>query len=231
MSFVHSRPTRTGSPGDTAEADDAMSRRWTPDVTVDCPFCDPYLTSSHDPHDRVLAAGPGVILLPARGMLAPGHLLVATWDHVLGMSSLGPSILTDVHSWLDRMQHVLEELFGRYMLFEHGSSAEGSSGVCIDHAHIHMLPLADKMGRELVSDLPWAQLNEYGQLAEYAGTDYAYLAIDNHHYVLPSPRFPSQWIRQRVAGALGRDDWDWCLTQDARELERTLDRLAGHVFV
>lgn len=231
MSFARSQPTRTGSElGTSGRADDVTSTHWTPDVTADCPFCSPHLTSSQDPHDQVLAVGPGVILLPAQGMIAPGHLLVATWNHLLGMSSLSPSALTDVCSWVARTQAALEETFGRYLLFEHGSSAEGTSAACIDHAHIHMLPLADEMGRDLVSDLPWTQLQEYSLLADYAGVDYAYLGLDNHHYALPSPSFPSQWIRRRAAEVLGRDDWDWCLTRDASELEQTLDGLADRAL-
>ncbi len=228
MNFHRSKPVPNAS--ESKATGTAPTAQKAPSASAECPFCSPHLTSSRDPHDRVLAVGPGVKLLPAVGMLTPGHLLITSSNHLLGMSDFDRSALAEVYSWIARIKVLLDEIFGRYLLFEHGSSTEGRSGACVDHAHIHLLPLADQLGSELKSDLVWTKLAGYSFLAEYAKISYAYLGLDNHHYISPNPCFQSQWIRRRAARVLCRDDWDWSLTQDANELKWTLDRLASSAF-
>jgi diadenosine tetraphosphate (Ap4A) HIT family hydrolase len=187
-----------------------------------CSFCAGHLSSSQDPHDRVLATGPRVRLLPTLGMLTPGHLLITTNDHMLSMADLGSAGLADLTSWLAHIGCVLAELFGQYLFFEHGTSTQDGSSTCIEHAHIHLLPLADQLNSKLKSALDWTTLPSYEHLAKYASHSYLYLGFTDSHFVCVKPAVGSQWIRRQVAQALGRDDWDWCLTDDGYELERTL---------
>lgn len=194
---------------------------------ADCPFCPTHLNRSRDPHDQILALGPGVNLLPALGMLTPGHFLVATEEHVLSMAELGTAGLIDLASWLTRIQDLLTTSFGNYFSFEHGSSGKDNGAACIDHAHIHLLPLADRLSEELGRALPWITIPDYHYLAAYARVNYAYLSLNGRHLVDPGSTLPSQWVRRKAASALFRDDWDWCLTRNAGELDHTLQVLKG----
>jgi diadenosine tetraphosphate (Ap4A) HIT family hydrolase len=192
----------------------------------DCPFCSFNLSSSSDPHDLVLAAGPRVKLLPALGMLVPGHLLVVTDEHFLSMADLDENTLARVSTWLSEIENILSQVFGSYMRFEHAGSANGCSSACVDHAHIHLLPVGDIFAEKVKVALDWQSLSTYKALYEHAQHGYAYLGIAEEHFVY-SGYLESQWIRRRVGDYLGRDDWDWCLTRDKGELQKTLNVLHG----
>jgi hypothetical protein len=229
-SALSTAPHRRVIAGNTALAAaprNALNRPPTRADDADCPFCASQLMRSQDPHDQVLARGPGFNLLPPLGMLTPGHLLVTAEEHLLSMAELGARHLVDLASWLTYILGILSKPFGHYLFFEHGNSRRGNSAACIDHAHIHLLPLADCMSRELESALPWIALPDYQHLAGYVGLSYVFLGSDGQHLVHPSSSLQSQWIRRKAANVLRRDDWDWCLTRDSDELERTLQILPG----
>ena len=197
-----------------------------------CPFCETRLSCSTAAHDRVLLQDRLIQVLPDLAPLSPGHLLVASRRHVLSMAQLGAQSLAEIEITLKSLCTELRYAFGEYFLFEHGTSPD-ASGPCIDHAHIHMLPLATTMSDRLTSALPWRTLLRYESLSLYDDCGYVYLNICNRNYVSSGAFIGSQWIRQQVAIALRRDDWDWCLTRSAGELKKTLEvfeRLPLHSF-
>jgi hypothetical protein len=115
-------------------------------------------------------------------------------------------------------------------MFEHGTSPESLSSSCVAHAHIHLLPCTQDLKCRLRSALPWRPVRDYASIHDIAGEDYAYLRISDEHLIVRDPRVESQWIRRQVAATLNRDDWDWCLTKDARELQQTLKKLCAFSY-
>lgn len=196
----------------------------------DCPFCAEALADSNSPFDQVLASGPGVNLLPALGMLTPGYFLVTAEQHVLSMADLQPGALMALDQWLRGLMPSLTAEFGRYLVFEHGSCVSGGAGACVDHAHLHLIPLAARLIPDLLVAARWHSLDEYTDVHAHAGTSYAYLGWDGAHRVLVDPKFGSQWIRRQVAAALGTDAWDWALFDGRGALDVTLARLARVEF-
>lgn len=192
--------------------------------SVDCPFCSENLLNSSDLHDSVLAAGPGVQLLPTLGMLVPGHLLVISNEHLLSMADLGQDALARVSAWLTQTENILSRAFGSYVRFEHAGTADGCNSACVDHAHIHLLPLGDVFAEKMKAALDWTSLPNYEALPEHVQNGYSYLGVAERHFVY-SGFLESQWIRRRASNFLGRDDWDWYLTRDKDDLQKTLEVL------
>jgi diadenosine tetraphosphate (Ap4A) HIT family hydrolase len=116
---------------------------------ADCPFCPGHLTASTADADTLLARGPGVNLLPTVGMMVPGYLLVTTQEHVLSMGDLGTRHLEELGPWLDAVRSLLAPHFGQYLTFEHGSSVADRTWACIEHAHLHLIPLAGQLSERL----------------------------------------------------------------------------------
>ncbi len=187
-----------------------------------CPFCPVHLSASHAAADRVLACGPGVNLLPTVGMLVRGYLLVSAREHVLSMAELGAPRLRELDSWLDAVRSTLTPSFGQYITFEHGSCLADRTGSCIEHAHMHLIPMAEYLSDQLRNAASWDTLPDFAGLARYGGASYAYLHLPGVHLVLANPRLGSQWIRRQVAAFRDRDDWDWSLNRDDQELKETL---------
>src|SRR5580704_5819432 len=194
----------------------------------DCPFCVGHLGRSAELYDEVLFRDKLVNVVPDLSPLCPGHLLVAARQHVLSMAELGPTRLGKLALRLSDLGTKLSPEFvdqGNYFLFEHGTPQDrGGSGACIDHAHLHMLPMEDQMSDQLTSALSWQSIPRLKDLARFQGVGYAYLGIKGSHYVYPSSNIGSQWLRRQVCEALNRDDWDWALTKSDVELHETLER-------
>lgn len=188
----------------------------------DCPFCASNLQASTAPHDQILWQNGLICVLPPLGSLTLGHLLVIARSHVVSMAQLGNPALRELDATLSNLRSTLRGKFGEYLMFEHGTSPLSPSGPCIAHAHIHLFPLADKMCGQLISAMPWLSLPSYEVLGQYHHSEYAYLQVGMDHFVYPNPQIESQWIRRKVAQALNRDDWDYCLTQGEKELDGTI---------
>jgi diadenosine tetraphosphate (Ap4A) HIT family hydrolase len=191
---------------------------------ADCPFCAGQLDKSTAMHDEVLFRDALLSVVPDRGALCPGHLLAASRLHVLSMAELGSSALERIGATLTRLCAALTPEFGDYFVFEHGTPPDaGTRGACIDHAHVHLLPLEARMHDQMVSALNWKPITGYEQLARFRQTGYAYLGIKGSHFVYPDPDIGSQWIRRQVGAALNRDDWDWALSHSHHDLQKTLE--------
>jgi SAM-dependent methyltransferase len=130
---------------------------------------------------------------------------------------------------------IKEEFGGSVVLVEHGSSGHqhAPSGACIDHAHIHLFPVEDRVdsarfqvpGSRLIYDL--AELNV---LAHTGKNYYYYCALDCSDrfkgYLAVEPRLKSQQARRTWAYALGRhDEWDWALFPFLGNAQVTATRL------
>jgi len=143
------------------------------------------------------------------------------------MAELGPPALGRIAVTLAGLSAKLAPEFGDhgdYLIFEHGTPPGGGSrGACIEHAHLHMLPTETLMFDQLTSALDWQPISEFKNLASFRRAGYAYLGIKGSHYVYPKPDIGSQWIRRQVCAALGRDDWDWALTESGLDLRTTLE--------
>jgi diadenosine tetraphosphate (Ap4A) HIT family hydrolase len=190
----------------------------------DCPFCAGHLDTSTAIYDEVLFRDALVSVVPDLSPLCPGHLLAASRRHVLSMAELGPSALERIGSTLTTLCAALAPEFGDYFFFEHGTPpGESTRGACIDHAHVHMLPLEATMFDRLVLALDWQPIKDYAELARFQQAGYAYVGIKGSHFVYPNPDIGSQWIRRQVGAALDRDDWDWGLSHSSHDLQKTLE--------
>lgn len=112
--------------------------------------------------DRPWASEGGCVVLPARGHLTLGHLLVCSRSHVPNLISTSPALRDAVVESVGHVERVLSEEFGSPVFaFEHGFV--GGTGVelgcSIDHLHIHVLPLRQGVVEKVVGWLddfcPW----------------------------------------------------------------------------
>jgi diadenosine tetraphosphate (Ap4A) HIT family hydrolase len=186
-----------------------------------CPFCASTLHGSTSRFDTVLASSPDARLLPALGMLVPGYLLITSREHLLSMAVLGADRLGEVLAWTTALTSALAPTFGDYLIFEHGSCAAGSGGACVDHAHMHLVPLAQELAPHLIASVRWQELTEYKDLSELRDGAYAYLGFGGRHMVLPEPRLGSQWIRRQIGELIHTDTWDWAVEPGWRQLQQT----------
>lgn len=108
------------------------------------------------------------------------------------------------------------------LFFEHGAGGEGEGAACIDHAHLHAIPVSAANFLHAVEHLI-RKLGHPLDESPRAGTAYLALEFESGARAIWSDQgAPCQYFRQLFAVAVGNPDrWKWqsCLALD--EIERT----------
>ena len=185
-------------------------------------------------HDRILLETKNFVVVPSLGQIVEGYLLVITKSHFSCMGEI-PSFVYSELDWV--IQHSSEILQTVYNVdciqFEHGpSSPFQGGGCCIDHAHLHIVPL------NVDIDLHLAERERY-EASDYPAAVKAFL-IQRKPYlyirfpptsgygsvVVDSNDLPSQYMRRVIAKGIGKEDkWDWNIFLGEKEVENCLAKL------
>lgn len=112
---------------------------------VHCPYCSSFLAdrSSRAPYDIVLTQTKNFVVVPTRGSLIEGWLLIVPKRHILSLAQLCVAERHEFESLVGDVSARVGHLWGvPPTLFEHGASYNGDLIGCgVNHAHLHMAPL------------------------------------------------------------------------------------------
>jgi diadenosine tetraphosphate (Ap4A) HIT family hydrolase len=187
----------------------------------DCEFCDEFERGIRRPEvdaqlsetSRLAVFGP-VVALPSVAPLARGHVLVSPRSHRQSLRQCDRGEFDAVVGVALQLGVHFGQLYGPMSFFEHGVGGSDSSGCGVTHAHIHLVPLPDRIHRHVLAALgrefgltatgPWHVLMK--QLDPTA--EYLLFGRPDEAVVTVGQRIPSQWVRQIVAQELGKE-WDW----------------------
>jgi diadenosine tetraphosphate (Ap4A) HIT family hydrolase len=152
---------------------------------------------------------------PALGSFVEGYSLIIAHEHVRSFSRMSPENLEAVDVFKNDVSNALMELYGcRVLVFEHGcgSSWNQRAGACIDHAHLHLIPIAVDIRDQLSQHFIPTSISRLSELPHIANGG-AYLYLEDHHGSTLYPiddSLPSQYIRQLVSRGAGCPRlWDW----------------------
>lgn len=193
-----------------------------------CVFCPDQLSGSSSDFDQAIASHAGGVIIPALGMMVPGYFLAVTKSHAHSVSELAAPELASFYGWAVERCREWSPLFGEYFIVEHGSCPGARSGSCIDHAHLHLVPLASEVGSAILnsSDVVWRNLPGAEDLAGLRGRGYVSIYLQDQLFVADDVRLPSQWLRRVIAKELGLSVWDWALEYGRPQLTATMLSLA-----
>jgi len=220
--------------GLSSGAKETSVRSFDPPPVKGCVYCTTFLQSTYvpiHPWDSVIEDGAGYSVVPTKGALVPGWLLVVGKKHLLCSAALGGGDFEDFASGVYRARRMVESMFGAATLFENGPSKEAMSIGCgIDHVHMHVVPLrfslteaARRMYPSLVDWQPCGGLEQLRR-THRVGTPYIYIEEPNSAPLFAIPRkHSSQMLRRVIAREVGRrDSWDYSRYDGAANAERTL---------
>lgn len=178
----------------------------------------------HSPDDQPLYAVMNTVLyesenfyvVPAKGALVEGYVMIVPKEHVLSFAALSSDKLAEAMQVLADIQNILGKIYGpNFLVFEHGSGAEGKCKheKAIVHAHLHVIPFTLSLGGNLLSDfhLSPLSLTDLHQYAEVPYLLYRDMQHDWHISADPEVYIPRQCIRQVLGDQLGLDGllWNW----------------------
>ena len=187
-------------------------------MTTNCRLCSDLLfQGSAKTWNKPLFESPNFVVLPSLGALVEGWLLLVPKKHFICIGALPNSVATEMQEVKHFLCEFLQQYYGQVSAFEHGPSRPNSSvGCSVDHAHLHILPVAFYLAAAVAPFLPkdvrWstAGLKEC-QAAFGQGEDYLYLEQPiGAGRIAIHKEFESQLFRRAIAmqiGALNQFNW------------------------
>ncbi|WP_152435503.1 methyltransferase domain-containing protein [Erythrobacter sp. THAF29] len=169
--------------------------------------------------------------------LVEGHLLLCTREHTLATLGTQQNLnrLADHKAQID---DVLKRAFNRRPIFmEHGTQpSESTRDPCIEHAHIHALPLQNELRTRIEKRI--GKLTPYRNIenADRAARMGEYISYESKRGVIFVRQegvadLPSQFFRLVVADELDVENYHWIATKDSSDskarFKRTLDLVIG----
>ena len=164
-------------------------------------------------YDTIVAESENFAVLPTKGSIVPGWVLVVPKFPVSRIADVPKELLGEFRDLVRHVSDRVEAEFGPVFYFEHGGFKGSKISCGVDQAHLHIVPLSfDLMGeaeaespaawRNLVSDfLPCDGLpnNEYWYVSDGVAAKYK---------VVSDPC--SQFFRKIIARHSGRESaWDY----------------------
>jgi Diadenosine tetraphosphate (Ap4A) hydrolase and other HIT family hydrolases len=205
-------------------------------MTQSCVLCSGLLAGrSSELWDSIIAETPEFVVVPTKGALVPGWLLVVSKKHFLCAGALEPEQgVQEAVGAIDVARNLVEATFGPVTIFEHGPVAAGMGLGCgIDHLHFHVAPLQISLKAAVARLYPkttWRSIAGWSELGAIYSTGNSYIAVQepgDSLYWSPPPFGVRQPLRRAIASAIGAADrFDYSAHPHAENVATTIRVLA-----
>lgn len=202
-----------------------------------CAYCSSFLRDDYSPRypwDIVIERQQGFAIVPTKGALMPGWLLVVGPKHQLSTATLTGSERALFEHGIEVARNLVESKFGPATVFENGPCAKATLVGCgIDHLHVHVAPLEFSLteaARRTYPENEWLSCSSLEQLSNihHSGAPYFYVSEPNRppQFSVPRSRL-SQLLRRVIAAEMGKAGlWNYSRHWGASNVARTLKSLS-----
>ncbi|GHV83823.1 hypothetical protein AGMMS50212_11630 [Spirochaetia bacterium] len=175
--------------------------------------------------DAILYEDENIIMTPDLVPVTCGHLLIITKRHISCFGEADKNTLNSLNMVKRFVKNTI--FFNREVLFfEHGSVIPHSGGGCIDHAHLHAVPLFDPICMEKIDSfisesdfVPDKKIaaNE-NILADFYNKKqpYIFYEIEKEKWVYPVKTLPSQFLKMLFAPYMSYS-YNWKISYKTKE--------------
>lgn len=205
---------------------------------MSCQFCHRFFTGnpSNELWDTPVVSTPNYLIVPSKGSIVPGWLLVVSTNHELSLGTLNEARRQRILEGVNVAREILANHFGAATVFEHGPSRLDSPLACgINHLHVHVASLSFSLraatDRLFPQSLSWhACCEQYSALENYPKDrrDYLLLHEPGQMPLHAAPPFPLRQIfRRAIASATGHHElWDYSIAPWRHHAVELLSALA-----
>ncbi|HYA23813.1 MAG TPA: hypothetical protein VEF05_06610 [Terriglobales bacterium] len=184
---------------------------------MDCLFCSiPEISNPANPEDEIIDESENFYAKAALGHFVFGYTLIISKEHFSSFAYVPEDLFPELEAFRD---HVLDKLHNicqhPITMLEHGAINRCQrGGACIDHAHLHLMPLAVDLYPILSERFSFGELGSLSELPRLKDEQIPYLYYHREglrsHAVQLSQDVPSQLLRRIACHALGTPElWDW----------------------
>ena len=179
------------------------------------------------------------VVLPSLGSLVEGWMLLVPKKHFICMGALPVDLAREMAFMKCAIAARLYRQYGEVCVFEHGPGAVNHEVGCgVDHAHLHMVPLAFELTgaatQFMPTDTKWIDAGwESCRAAFEEGQDYLYLEQPiGVGRIAVHTGFGSQVFRKAIALCLGiPEQFNWRQYPQTEIVARTIQTLRGSTEV
>ncbi len=175
---------------------------------------------------RYLFESKDFIVFPSVGTLVPGHVLVVPKRHTTAMAYLDKREVSNLKTIIQFLSNILGKIYDKNIIcMEHGAvKLTHSTGICVDHAHIHLLPTNLPIIKQIHFKMNKIGLQELRNLQKMCN-EYILVSqgIENLFFSVVD-RIPSQFLRkiffdaEKLSG-----DWNWREDQRINLMQQTIN--------
>lgn len=191
-------------------------------------------TNCSDSCDTILFQTSNFCVVPTRGALVEGWVLIVPKDPVISFGFLPTDLWPEAIDLLERTRRAISTIYGGAVCFEHGPVVTGTTVGCgVDHAHLHVLPffgnVFDNIPSELNRTVSWRNAHSIKDTIGFRqdSTPYLYFEDDNGARICDSSNAPSQFFRRVIAAMIGKPNcFDWKDFPMTGNVDLTVEKLA-----
>nr|VFK30189.1 MAG: Diadenosine tetraphosphate (Ap4A) hydrolase [Candidatus Kentron sp. MB]VFK75127.1 MAG: Diadenosine tetraphosphate (Ap4A) hydrolase [Candidatus Kentron sp. MB] len=189
--------------------------------SIPCSFCNGFPGLEHlvgmPIDDITILRTENFIVIPDIAPLLEGHILIVTTKHYPCFGAMPPEHLSESIAIKRQVKRMLTSAYCAPIFFEHGpATCDGLAGACVDHAHLHCLPVEREFFSLIAPGHNSEQISSIAQLAEYTKNGFSYLfyeSLEESLRVYPlkaeTDDIPSQHLRCAAARIFSISKWNW----------------------
>ena len=133
-------------------------------------------------------------VIPSLGQIVTGYLLICTQQHFISLSQTPENYFSELKEVQDRVRKVLTQSYKQPIFFEHGAVKVRQGVCCIDHAHLHCVPLGKDILKDITNFFPVRKIKDISELMEQQEKQAPYIyyeSLDQTQYVVrPTWAYP-----------------------------------------
>jgi diadenosine tetraphosphate (Ap4A) HIT family hydrolase len=184
---------------------------------MDCLFCSiQEMSDPSNPEDEIIDETENFYAKAALGHFVFGYTLIISKEHFPSFAYVPDHLFPELDAFrnkvLDKLHNICQHPI---TIMEHGAINRcHRGGACIDHAHLHLIPLAADLYPTLSERFSFGELGSISELRRFKDAQLPYLYYQREglrgHGVELSEDVPSQLLRRIACQALGTPElWDW----------------------
>lgn len=195
----------------------------------DCSFTKIY---QNEMRSRVIFQTTNFAVIPTIGQIVEGHTLILPFKHYTSIGGLPAVRILELETLIEMVKDAIASSYGvQPLFFEHGTVGNGkeSGGCGIYHMHLHAVPIPSAVNFQALISFPIKKIDSFFKLQEIISKGSSYLLyVDqaSNKFVIENEHLPSQYMRKKLAEAIGSEDWDWKSCQREERLVLAYDRLS-----
>lgn len=175
-------------------------------------------------------------VIPTLGQFIPGWLMIVSKAHTLCSIRHSKMELIELNHIIKKTSEIVENNFGRTIIFEHGNlnSSNYDLGCCVNHTHIHVCPYNNV--EEILSNINYPFVGDMSiiDFSQKDKPDNGYIFINTNNdegtykFYKIDEDIETQYLRKLIAKSLNKDMyWDWAAFPFYDNIRKTFQKING----